>query len=114
MDEQPKSSPAKQKPKPKPEEEKLAMRPVQATQENFGMLLAAVLHIQHTLGEQLGGTENKNEQQHLAAMETIKILSKTNALVRYGSYLMVTLAAGMMYLLLEIHRLEVLIAGLRR
>lgn len=117
MEEQPKSSPAKQKPSGKPKPEEGLTRPVQATPENFGLLFAAVLHIQQTLGEQLGSTQNKTEQktqEHIERMETIAILSKTNALVRYGSYLMVALAASMIYLLLEIHKLEVLIAGLRR
>jgi len=93
---------------------KFEYKPVQATPENFGMLFAAVMHMQRELGEQLGSNEKKGEQEHLAAMQTIEILSKTNALVRYGSWLMATMAAGMVYLLLEIHRLEVLIAGLKR
>jgi len=99
---------------PKPDEALPASRPVPATAANFGMLHAAVMHIQQTLGEQLGGDSKKTELEHLERMETIKILSKTNALVRYGSYLMVALAGSMVYLLLEIHHLEVLIAGLRR
>ena len=105
------------KPKPKPEPKPSVPRPVRATPQNFGMLFAAVMTIKETLGKQSGTAETEvinQEKQHTAAMETIAILSKTNALVRYGSYLMVALAASMVYLLLEIHRLEVLIAGLRR
>ena len=104
----------KPKPEPKPAPEGKLARAVPATAENFGLLFAAVLHIQQTLGEQLGSDENKIERQHLERMETIKILSKTNALVKYGSYLMATMAGALVYLLLEIHRLEVLITGLRR
>ena len=109
------------KPKPKPEpsvpksdEASPVPRPVQATAANFGMLHAAVMHIQQTLGEQLGGDVKKTELEHLERMETIKILSKTNALVKIGSYLLTTMAGALIYLLLEIHKLEVLIAGLRR
>src|SRR5256885_16467060 len=103
--------------KPKPEPNPSAPRPVRATPENLGMLFAAVMTIKETLGKQSGTAETEvinQEKQHTAAMETIAILSKTNALVRYGSYLMVALAGSMVYLLLEIHRLEVLITGLRR
>ena len=58
--------------------------------------------------------DDKTELEHLERMETIKILSKTNALVKIGSYLLTTMAGALIYLLLEIHRLEVLITGLRR
>src|SRR2546429_8922552 len=83
--------------KPKPEPKPSVPRPVKATPENFGMLLAAVMTIKETLGKQSGTAETEvinQEKQHVAAMETIAILSKTNALVKYGSYLLATMAGG--------------------
>src|SRR5436190_9321374 len=92
----------KPKPEPKPSvtptpEEKLApaARPVKATQENFGMLLSAVLHIQQTTGEQIATAKDNTEtktQEHLTAMETIKILSEMKALNKFGAALMLAMA----------------------
>lgn len=97
--------------------ETLPPQAIEPTPDTFGMLYAAVLNVQRTQVAQITrmktyvANQNKKEEKDSAL---VTVIADLKALNKFGAALMLVMAGGMGYLLLEIHKLEVLIAGLRR